>query len=198
MRQVDLMNLTYPSCVRQNAEKDELCPLWDRATQEKLTPVINDCLPEGVEPEILEVNSEKNSTETVDFKAIIEARDCQAYVEQYRKAVAQSGDQGDCISVENGQVAMKDVSESCHENFSAAQVSSLKKVQAAALSTSIVAGTLNVVGCLSRVQSGEMSETEAVEAITRETVVTVCDSTAKAAAGERQSKLNLKKLPVIF
>lgn len=75
---------------------------------------------------------------------------------------------------------------------------SLKAAKSAAAVTSIIAGTLNTIHCLKRVQNGEMSRAEAVKYILWNTSIAAGDAALKAGAATATVSIASRHIPNLY
>ncbi len=75
---------------------------------------------------------------------------------------------------------------------------SAKAAAGAAVVTSVIAGTINTVSCLDKVQKGLMSQGDAVKYILKNTAIAASDSALKAAGATAAVSLTARTLPQLF
>lgn len=73
-----------------------------------------------------------------------------------------------------------------------------KAAGAAAVVTTVIAGTINTVSCLNKVQKGEMTPEEATLYILKNTAIAAGDSALKAASATAAVSLTARALPELF
>ena len=73
-----------------------------------------------------------------------------------------------------------------------------KAATSAALVTTVIAGTINTVSCLNKVQKGQMTSDEAIKYILTNTAMSACDSTLKAAGATAAVSTATRYLPQFF
>ena len=75
---------------------------------------------------------------------------------------------------------------------------SAKAAAGAAVVTSVIAGTINTVSCLDKVNKGLMSPSDAVKYILKNTAIAASDSALKAAGATAAVSLTARSLPQLF
>ena len=73
-----------------------------------------------------------------------------------------------------------------------------KAAAGAAIVTTVIAGTINTVSCLRKVQSGQMSPSDAMKYILKNTAIAASDSALKAAGATAAVSLTTRALPNMF
>jgi len=75
---------------------------------------------------------------------------------------------------------------------------SAKAAAGAAVVTTVIAGTINTVNCLNKVNKGQMSPAEAVKYILKNTAIAASDSALKAAGATAAVSITARSLPQLF
>ena len=75
---------------------------------------------------------------------------------------------------------------------------SARAAAGAAVVTTVIAGTINTVNCLSKVNKGQMSPADAVKYILKNTAIAASDSALKAAGATAAVSLTARALPQLF
>lgn len=75
---------------------------------------------------------------------------------------------------------------------------SAKAAAGAAVVTTVIAGTINTVNCLNKVNKGQMSPDEAVKYILKNTAIAASDSALKAAGATAAVSITARSLPQLF
>ena len=97
---------------------------------------------------------------------------------------------------ENGKGAHRKI-QNQYKNQSTVQ-QSLTAAKSAAIITTVIAGTINTVSCLNKVQKGEMSTGDAVSYILKNTAIAASDTALKASAGTAAVSLTARAIPEFF
>lgn len=84
-----------------------------------------------------------------------------------------------------------------YKNASTIQQTAKAAAGAAALTT-VIAGTINTISCLCKVNKGEMAPAEAVKYILKNTAIAASDSALKAAGATAAVSLTARSLPELF
>ena len=73
-----------------------------------------------------------------------------------------------------------------------------KAAAGAAVVTTVIAGTINTISCLNKVQKGEMTTSDAMKYILKNTAIAASDSALKAAGATAAVSLTARSLPEMF
>lgn len=73
-----------------------------------------------------------------------------------------------------------------------------KAAAGAAIVTTVIAGTINTVSCLRKVQSGQMSPSDAMKYILKNTAIAASDSALKAAGATAAVSITTRAIPNLF
>ena len=100
------------------------------------------------------------------------------------------------VDDENGKGAHRKIQNDCKNQSTVQQ--SLNAAKSAAIITTVIAGTINTISCLNKVQKGEMSTGDAVSYILKNTAIAASDTALKASAGTAAVSLTARAIPEFF